>query len=141
MRRKKLFMVLFAAYILILLKITVFRAGFSWLGGTWNLEPFTALIQLWRQSAWRFIYLFGGNIVWFVPFGFFLRIFTKIHWVWIAVLGALFSCSIELLQYVFGTGISELDDLILNSAGTAAGIFAGWCFEKYCTLKRKMHHK
>ena len=28
---------------------------------------------------------------------------------------------IEVSQYVFGTGVSEVEDLILNTAGTAVG--------------------
>lgn len=41
------------------------------------------------------------------------------------LLGLLFSFAIELLQYVFGTGISELDDLILNSLGAWIGAVPG----------------
>lgn len=29
--------------------------------------------------------------------------------------------AIETMQYIFGTGVSELDDLVLNTLGTWAG--------------------
>ena len=38
-----------------------------------------------------------------------------------AFCGFLFSLLIEMLQYVFGTGFSELDDLILNTFGVWIG--------------------
>ena len=44
----------------------------------------------------------------------------------IVLAGFLFSLTIESLQYLFGTGYSELDDLILNTAG----VFAGAVFVK-----------
>lgn len=72
------------------------------------------------------VYLFVGNIIWFVPFGFYLRHFGKVRKLWqIWLLGLLFSFAIEFLQYVFGTGISELDDLILNSFGAWIGAIPG----------------
>lgn len=73
---KKWFGLLFAAYMLLLLKLTVFRTGYSLIGGTWNLVPAADLIQLYQHSKWCFFYLFGGNIIWFVPFGFLLRVHT-----------------------------------------------------------------
>lgn len=39
----------------------------------------------------------------------------------IAVMGLLFSLFIETMQYILGTGISELDDLILNTLGAVIG--------------------
>jgi len=44
-----------------------------------------------------------------------------------ALAGLAFSFAIEFFQYVFGTGISELDDLILNTFGVWLGaVLAGF---------------
>lgn len=68
-----------------------------------------------------FIYLFAGNIIWFVPFGMYLERQKKWKLVATALCGFLFSLTIETLQYAFGTGFSELDDLILNTFGVFLG--------------------
>lgn len=132
-RGNQIFTILFAVYIAAVLRITVFRSGFQitrmFQGGQWNLTLFQAYIPLIRQQNWhRFIYLFAGNIVWFVPFGVYLQYKKRADSILrISAYGFLFSLMIETLQYVFGTGYSELDDLILNTLG--AGLGAG--FIKY----------
>lgn len=120
----------FLLYLLVLLRITVFRHGFSMAhlmeNGTINLTLFEDYIPLLLQQRWfRFAYLFVGNIVWFVPLGFYLRAVKRVDRIWKAALcGFVLSLLIESLQYVFGTGISELDDLILNTFGAWAGAVA-----------------
>ena len=123
---------LFIIYIGVLLRITVFRSGFGFRNlcqnGLINLTLFESYIPLIEnRDLKRIIYLFVGNIIWFVPFGFYLRHFGKREWkAWeIWLLGLFFSFIIEFLQYVFGTGISELDDLILNSLGAWIGAILG----------------
>lgn len=87
------------------------------------LTLFEGYIDLIRRGDWfAFTYLFVGNIVWFVPFGMYLQymgISKKL--VRTAFYGFLFSLLIEALQYVFGTGFSELDDLVLNTLGAWLG--------------------
>lgn len=127
-----MFKCLFIIYIGVLLRITVFRSGFGFRNlcqnGIINLTLFESYIPLIKSRDFiRIIYLFVGNIIWFVPFGFYLRSFGKRKWkLWeIWLLGLLLSFGIEFLQYVFGTGISELDDLILNSLGAWIGAVLG----------------
>ncbi|MEH2929030.1 VanZ family protein [Candidatus Ventrimonas sp. KK005] len=68
------------------------------------------------------MYLFVGNIVWFIPFGaFWYGIGIRRDMRRILLLGFLFSLTIETLQFVFGTGVTELDDLILNTFGVWVG--------------------
>lgn len=123
----KLLFILFILYIAIVLKITVFRSSFSlnglFSGGTVNLTLFKGYMIFVRSRNWyRFIYLFVGNIVWFIPFGMYLQYTGKFKNVLIVtLLGMLFSLSIETMQYVFGTGVSELDDVILNTSGALIG--------------------
>ncbi len=130
--KRMMFKCLFIIYIGVLLRITVFRSGFGFRNlcqnGIINLTLFESYIPLIKSRDFiRIIYLFVGNIIWFVPFGFYLRSFGKRKWkLWeIWLLGLLLSFGIEFLQYVFGTGISELDDLILNSLGAWIGAVLG----------------
>lgn len=128
--------ILFVLYIVILLRITVFRAGFCFENlmenGTINLTLFESYIPLIKSSDWRrIIYLFIGNIIWFVPLGMYLICMSRIKKIWqIFLMGLLLSFVIETLQYIFGTGISEADDLILNSLGALIGGLCGKFYKK-----------
>lgn len=131
-RKRSVLRGLFLLYIAVLLRITVFRSGFTFQNlfqnGALNLtlfQSYTPLIE--TGNVGRILYLFVGNIIWFVPLGVYLRRFTKREWkIWqIWLFGLLFSFIIEFLQYMFGTGISELDDLILNSLGAWIGAVFG----------------
>lgn len=60
------------------------------------------------------------NNVWlFIPFGTGLYVIFRKKKVWIVAL--LLSVAIELIQYVTGLGIAELDDLFGNTLGGASG--------------------
>lgn len=135
--RKWLLCILFWLYIILVLRITVFRSSFSldnlMQKGSVNFTLFEEYIPLIRYGDWyRFIYLFFGNIMWFIPFGMYLQYTGKIRNIFlITIIGFLFSLTIESLQYVFGTGYSELDDLILNTLGVwigAVGMKVVWRF-------------
>lgn len=127
MKRKYWLRLLFAGYLAVLLRITVFRRGFGThvfcSDGEISLNLFEAYIPLIRTRDWdRFIYLFVGNLIWFVPLGMYARYRNaKRGILWAALLGLALSLFIETMQYLFGTGISELDDLILNTAGAVLG--------------------
>lgn len=119
--------VLFLIYAAVVLRITVFRSSFTLQdlcqNGKIILTLFEGYIDLIRRGDWfAFTYLSVGNIVWFVPFGMYLqymgisrRLFQT------ALYGFLFSLLIESMQFVFGTGFSELDDLVLNTLGAWIG--------------------
>ncbi|MDE5700369.1 MAG: VanZ family protein [Lachnospiraceae bacterium] len=118
---------LFLLYLAIVLRITVFRSSFTLQNLCQNgriiLNLFGGYIDLIRQGDWfAFTYLFVGNIIWFVPFGMYLQYMGKQkNLLRTAFYGFLFSLLIETLQYVFGTGFSELDDLVLNTLGAWIG--------------------
>ena len=120
---------LFSVYIAVLLKLTVFRTGFGtypFMSGSINMSLFgNYLMILGNRGYYTFAYLFFGNIVWFMPLGAFLRAFRQKGTALCVLCGFLLSLLIEISQYVFGTGVSELDDLILNTAGAAAGAWIG----------------
>lgn len=119
--------ILLILYLGILLRITVFRSGFGiehlFQNGNVNLTLFTEYLPMLQRGEWfRFIYLFVGNIVWFVPLGMYLELGKRVKPLWkILLWGLALSLLIETLQYVFGTGVSELDDLILNTLGCGCG--------------------
>ena len=132
-KRRSLYTALFLLYLAVLLTITVVRpwsGQYRFLGGSVNTKILTGYVPILRTSVRRFIYLFGGNIVWFVPLGFYLR-FVKERPFWRAVLsGLLLSLFIEGMQFVLGTGVSEIDDLLLNTLGSAVGALAAACISK-----------
>jgi len=115
---------LFAVYLLVLLRLTVLRTGALTHGlfsGRVNLPPFTAYRQLLSWGSWfHAAYLFFGNIAWFMPLGFYLRWQKKAFWRSLMT-GLFLSLLIESLQFTLGCGIFETDDLILNTVGAAFG--------------------
>lgn len=123
-RWKGILWVIFLLYIGVLLRITVFRSSFGSYPlcshGQIELVPFVGLIQIFHNSVWMFLYLFVGNLVWFVPLGVLLPVLTKARQATI-LWGLGLSLYIEVSQYVFGTGVSEVEDLILNTTGTGIG--------------------
>ena len=132
--KKRTVTILFIIYVICILRITVFRSNFSFqnlLNGTINMSLFQSYIPLIRRAKWRrIIYLFGGNIVCFVPFGMYLQWLGKWKFRTIAIIGLLFSFFIETMQYILGTGVSELDDLILNTFGAIVGAWLVWLLKK-----------
>ncbi len=112
----------FTVYILILLKLTLFRQN-TLENHEINFTLFVDLINVYKRSGlWQFIRLFIGNIAWFVPFGFMLpMMLKKCNIITVTLSGCLFSLLIEILQLVFKKGICEIDDLILNIAGAMIG--------------------
>lgn len=67
--------------------------------------------------------IFFGNIFLFVPMGFYFR-WRRPQWgklLWIAPV--LISCGIEIFQYVTQLGQTDIDDVILNTAGFYLGMW------------------
>lgn len=112
-----------AVYLLILLRITVFRSNSYPIEMSVNLSLFTDLVATYHENGiWMVLYLVVGNIAWFVPFGFLLpMIWQKLKSFYIIPLGFLLSLIIEISQLVTGKGMFEIDDLVLNTLGTAVG--------------------
>ena len=120
--------VVFVSYFAFLLRLAVFRDWFSvekiWQIGKYNLVPFLDYANVWQNGGVKsFLRLFLGNLGWFFPLGFFARYkFAKTKTAKIVFFGFLFSLFVEISQFVFKTGIFELDDLILNSIGVFLGV-------------------
>ena len=133
-RIKTICLIVFAVYMLIVLRLTIFRSGALFEERQLNLAVFSDLIDVYRNvGIRRFLWLFFGNIGWFVPFGFLLpMLLKKESFLKIVVMGFMFSFAIESLQFIFRVGVAELDDLILNTLGTAIG---------YLIYKLWLHYK
>ena len=111
-------------WLIILLRITVFRDGcFSHglFSGRIEWDAFAYYAELARKGNWRyFTYLFVGNLIWFVPAGIFVRLRGGSLWQ-AALAGFCLSLFVETCQFVLGSGVSELDDLVLNTCGAVLG--------------------
>ena len=116
--------VAFSVCILVVLRLTVFRSSF-FDERHLNLELFADLVQVYQNVGLRrFLWLFFGNIGWFIPFGFLLPALLKREsFLKVVAIGFAFSFAIEASQFVFRVGVAELDDLILNTVGVAIGYF------------------
>lgn len=122
----------FLLYIYMLLYITIFRGGLYQNDyHVINIIPFDELLtssyyqlQAWgKQSAFLiFSYNVLGNIVWFIPLGIFLpTIFEKMNIGKVIFISLALSLSIEVCQYIFYTGVSDIDDIIFNVLGGIVG--------------------
>lgn len=67
-----------------------------------------------------FAFLFVGNVACFVPFGFGLSALTPLRRA-VVPLCFLGSLLIEVLQWAFGTGVPQVEDVLLNTFGAALG--------------------
>ena len=116
--------VLFLIYLAALLRITVFRTSAlanGFFAGRFNLVPGVAYMQLLSWGSYfHAFYLFFGNIVWFVPLGLYARR-LGLRFTSCLFCGAALSLLIEGVQYVLGCGVTETDDLLLNTCGAAIG--------------------
>ena len=120
--------IIFALYMAVLLCITVIRpwnGSYHLFAGSLNTTVLVDYIDIFKNSIPVFIYLFGGNIIWFVPFGIYLTFFKRMPIGMTVLYGFLLSLFIEVMQFVLGAGISEINDLILNTAGAATGALIG----------------
>jgi glycopeptide antibiotics resistance protein len=122
-KQKVVCSIVFSIYIFIVLYLTIFRFNFYYQERQLNLSLFTDLINVFRNvGVGEFFRLFLGNIGWFVPFGFLLPMLLKRKNLLITMaIGMVFSLFIETMQFILRNGVAELDDLILNTVGTAFG--------------------
>lgn len=132
---RELGLTIFVFYVLLLFALTVFRDGyFIWqFKFYWhrplsqiNIIPLVETIKLLNgQSLVDFFYNLYGNIVWFVPMGIFIPALTERHFGFfkVVLIGALISTSIETLQFILNTGVTDIDDVIFNTLGAAVGYF------------------
>lgn len=109
------------AYIIVVIGATFLSRGNGY--GTINLHLFSSYRQAYNQmqiSLFRNIIL---NILLFVPLGFLLPFYSKkLQKSYITILvGVVTTLVIEIIQYITGMGIFEIDDIFNNTVGTIIG--------------------
>ena len=122
MHRKPLFYALFAAYLVILTWIILFKAQINLSDLRFrsvNLIPFSDMISVRGYFGFDFVM----NLLAFVPFGFYMKRLFGGRKLWVQIL-PIFGVSLlfEILQYIFSLGASDVNDLISNTLGGLAGV-------------------
>ncbi|MCI8743592.1 MAG: VanZ family protein [Lachnospiraceae bacterium] len=131
-RNQKLGWVLFVAYLAVLVYFVFFAESFGRLPSqrddyAYNLELFKEIrrFYVYREQLGIKAFLLNvvGNVVAFIPCGFFLPIVSRRGRKWYNTILLCFSLSlsIELIQLVFKVGSFDVDDLLLNTLGGVAG--------------------
>ena len=138
--------VFFSAYLFLLIKLLFLQLDFHWsvidvhihrngsarkLLAMTNLVPFYKILYYARGREAYSVGLINvvGNIAMFVPMGlalpyFFTGLRKAKH---LAAAAALISLSAEMMQLITATGVFDIDDVVLNTAGALVGC---WLFGK-----------
>jgi len=99
-----------------------------------NLIPFDMIAeQDFTLNVW-------GNILMFIPLGLYFADFLKKFSFW-KLLGCIMgtSLAIEIIQYIFKRGVSDIDDLLLNTAGGVIGIIIYLVCKVIVKEKERVH--
>ncbi len=114
---KELISYFFIIYILCLFYVVTFQ-DVSW--STSNFIPFKEILR-YNLGSKLFYKNVLGNMVMFVPFGFFASYFLKLRHIHsISILSLLTSITIELTQLFIGR-VFDIDDILLNLIGGIVG--------------------
>lgn len=94
------------------------------------VTPFQEILRALHSSGLWLMFMLRGNIVMFLPAGFFIGLlWRRPHW-WRSVgIGCLCSCCIEFVQFFIGR-CTDIDDVILNTAGAFLGYILFLLFRK-----------
>ncbi len=118
--KKTLLLLIFVAYIAVLLSATILRGGY---GGGFNFHLFSGWIEAWNNfsiKSWLNLLL---NIAMFVPLGFLLPLLSKKFENPLLTFSTGFGTSlfIELAQSFLKRGLFDVDDLFTNTLGNFIG--------------------
>lgn len=136
----------FIAYLAAVICITLFPIIYQQTGYDidYNFIPFKSIVSSMREhSTTAFLSVFG-NIVMFVPFGFYMSLLFKKSNIKAFVSVVAFSLGIELAKHSIGLIIGyryrcvDIDDVILNTIGGVIGIIA---FHLLKAMYVKLKHK
>ena len=98
--------------------------------GTTNFVPFDTIMRYINYSHYFNVDLIVvnllGNLLIFTPMGFLLPLLSRrFRRVWpVLVVGFVSSLAVETIQFIFRVGSTDIDDLILNTAGAWLGYLA-----------------
>ena len=119
-------------YALVIFALTTlksfFQIGYLWDPANQRVRELHLIpLENWFTASSWFGPLFDtlGNLAFFVPLGWMLAM--RLGWRASVLLGALYSLAIEVTQFAFALGRTDVSDLIFNAAGTALGVLlARW---------------
>ena len=115
---KELSMLIFMIYILFLFQVVTFQDDTSWASN--NFIPFKEILR-YNITSRLFIKNVLGNLIMFLPFGFFSSYYLKEDKITLPlILTLIASISIEIVQMMIGR-VFDVDDIILNVIGGIAG--------------------
>lgn len=121
--------ILFIGYVVILIWILLFKFSLSFddVASQFNNQPRNINLVPFKDSVMlnKMIDLSDiiNNIIIFIPFGGLLGIVDKKNSFWFKVLVMfLFSIVIEIFQYIFGLGVTDVTDVITNLTGGIIGL-------------------
>ncbi len=117
--------IVLAGYAFVLVKIILLKYGLGAGLRSFNFVPLRFVCELRAPSTSLDVVLKNvlGNFAIFIPLGMLApALFSRVNVWWKSVLlGFCVSALFELLQCVFGLGATDVDDLLLNTLGAAAG--------------------
>lgn len=140
---------LFLAYIVFLLYFLIFSEWYGRSGEMdtyrYNLVLFQEIQRFWNhreQLGWIAYANLVGNVVIFIPFGFFMPMASRYRSFLLTTFYSFgFSLLVELFQLVTKVGSFDVDDLLLNTVGGMIGfiIFAmcNWIGRRQRAVKEK----
>jgi len=107
----------FIIYMMLLFRIVTFQdVNYS----DFNIIPFKEMFR-YEFGSKLFIKNVVGNMIMFVPYGFFISYILKERKPWNIILLSIFaSCTIEITQYRIGR-VFDIDDILLNLIGGVLG--------------------
>lgn len=124
---KECFVLFFICYILLLFQL-VTSSDISSFGGI-NYIPFTEIFR-YKIGSKLFFLNVTGNIILFIPFGYFITNYVKPKKYFpVILISFITSLCIELVQLYIGRSF-DVDDIILNCVGGFFGVFLYRFFNK-----------
>lgn len=147
--------ILFVVYIIFVLKVIIFKYSYEHLQSimdTWSKEVILEGLDSANFTLFRTIHMYivyadrlnsfenlAGNVVVFMPLGMFLP------WIWrrfrnfadTFLAAFLFSLSIEIFQLFSAFGAFDVDDILLNCAGSIIGYLIYMIGEKLVSALQK----
>lgn len=128
---KKLWVVLFLAYLILLFYFLFFSEGLGRVNTDaeyrYNLTLFREIRRFWEYRhvlGFKAVFLnLAGNVIAFMPFGFLLPLISgsRTNWFATTVCAFAFSLFAETVQLVLKLGSFDVDDLLLNTVGGLLG--------------------
>jgi glycopeptide antibiotics resistance protein len=119
---KEAFMFCFILYMMCLFYVVTFQDADSSLMSGHNIIPFKEMFryQIGSRLFWKNVI---GNMLMFVPFGFFTAyLLRKIEFKWVFIITLIVSLTIEITQTYIGR-VFDIDDVLLNVIGGSLGYY------------------